>query len=58
MQNHCLEPVAMGDCSSFANGDPQLRGSTLGDLLQFAGTWEGDDIRECLQLVRQDRSRS
>gem|GEM_PF-5723409 len=48
----------MGDCSLFANGDPQLRGSTLGDLLQFAGTWEGDDIRECLQLVRQDRSRS
>ena len=36
-------------------GAPQLRGSTLGDLLQFAGTWEGDDIRACLQLVHQYR---
>jgi Protein of unknown function (DUF2281) len=32
-----------------------LRGSTAEDLLEFAGTWEGDDIRECLQLVHDTR---
>lgn len=33
-----------------------LRGSTAEDLLEFAGTWEGDDIRECLQLVHNTRA--
>jgi hypothetical protein len=33
----------------------KLRGSTAEDLLEFAGTWEGDDIRECLQLVHDTR---
>ncbi|GEM_PF-446409 len=28
-----------------------LHSSTAQDLLEFAGTWEGDDIRECLELV-------
>jgi len=32
-----------------------LRGSTAEDLLEFAGTWGGDDIRECLQLVHDTR---
>jgi hypothetical protein len=32
-----------------------LRGSTAEDLLEFAGTWSGDDIRECLQLVHDTR---
>ncbi|MHC5935819.1 DUF2281 domain-containing protein [Nostoc sp.] len=32
-----------------------LRGSTSEDLLEFAGTWSGDDIRECLQLVHDTR---
>ncbi|MBH8556377.1 DUF2281 domain-containing protein [Nostocaceae cyanobacterium CENA357] len=31
------------------------RGSTAEDLLEFAGTWSGDDIRECLQLVHDTR---
>lgn len=26
-----------------------LSGSTAEDLLEFAGIWEGSDIRECLQ---------
>jgi hypothetical protein len=32
-----------------------IRGSRAKDLLQFAGTWEGDDIRECLQSVHDNR---
>ncbi len=32
-----------------------LHGSTAEDLLEFAGTWSGDDIRECLQLVHDTR---
>ena len=35
---------------------PHLRESTVGDLLQFAGTWEGDDFEECLELVLATRS--
>jgi hypothetical protein len=31
------------------------RGSTAEDLLEFAGSWEGDDLRECLQLVHDSR---
>lgn len=33
-----------------------LRGSTAKDLLDFAGTWEGNDLRECLQLVNESRA--
>ena len=32
-----------------------LTGSTAQDLLEFAGTWEGSDIRECLELVHESR---
>lgn len=32
-----------------------LKGSTAEDLLEFAGSWSGDDIRECLQLVHDNR---
>ncbi len=32
-----------------------LQGSKAKDLLEFAGTWEGDDIRECLELVHDTR---
>lgn len=39
-----------------SNSSPPLRGSTAKDLLEFAGTWEGDDIRECLQLVHDSRA--
>ncbi len=33
----------------------KLNLSTAEDLLEFAGTWEGNDIRECLQLVHDTR---
>ncbi|MEA5604111.1 DUF2281 domain-containing protein [Nostoc sp. UHCC 0252] len=32
-----------------------LTGSTAEDLLEFVGSWEGSDIRECLQLVHNSR---
>ncbi|NJL64518.1 MAG: hypothetical protein HC903_25205 [Methylacidiphilales bacterium] len=37
---------------------PIIRGSKAEDLLKFAGTWQGDDFEECLQLVYENRSRS
>ena len=47
----------------FANDQPEqslvaehtLTGSTAQDLLEFVGSWEGEDIRECLQLVHSSR---
>lgn len=36
--------------------EPILRGSKAEDLLQFAGTWQGDDFEECLQSVYDDRT--
>jgi hypothetical protein len=35
---------------------PDQRQSMVGDLLQFAGTWEGDDFEECLEAVYASRS--
>jgi hypothetical protein len=32
-----------------------LTGSTAQDLLEFAGSWEDSDIRECLKLVHESR---
>jgi hypothetical protein len=32
--------------------------STARSLLQYAGTWEGDDLEECLQLVYATRSKA
>lgn len=32
-----------------------LTGSTAEDLLEFVGSWEGSDIRECLRLVNDSR---
>jgi hypothetical protein len=38
------------------DGEPILRGSKAKDLLQFAGTWQGDDFEKCFQLVYDTRS--
>ncbi|MUG93714.1 hypothetical protein F7734_15315 [Scytonema sp. UIC 10036] len=38
--------------------EPILRGSKAKDLLKFAGTWQGDDFEDCLQLVYNTRSPS
>jgi hypothetical protein len=38
--------------------EPILRGSRAKDLLEFVGTWQGDDFEECLQLVYDTRSQA
>ena len=35
---------------------PIKRGNKAGDLLKFAGTWQGDDLEDCLQIVKETRS--
>lgn len=40
------------------HAEPILRGAKAGDLLQFAGTWEGDDLEDCLRLVYKTRSQA
>ena len=32
--------------------------STARSLLKYAGTWEGDDLEECLELVYATRSKA
>lgn len=43
---------------SHKDEEPILRGSKAKDLLQFAGTWQGNDFEECLQLVYDTRSQA
>lgn len=31
--------------------------STAASLLKYAGTWQGDDLEDCLELVHQTRDR-
>ncbi|MFM2432024.1 MAG: hypothetical protein RLZZ511_3237 [Cyanobacteriota bacterium] len=40
------------------SGEPIHRGNKLGDLAEFAGTWAGDDLEECLAAVYATRSKS
>lgn len=35
--------------------NPEARVSTAGSLLKFAGTWQGDDLRDCLDMAYQTR---
>lgn len=35
--------------------NPETRFSTAGSLLKFAGTWEGDDLQQCLDLAYRTR---
>jgi hypothetical protein len=37
---------------------PPAKNCTVGDLLQFAGKWQGDDAQECLEMVYATRSRA
>jgi hypothetical protein len=41
-----------------SSGEPIRRGNKLGDLLEFAGTWAGDDLEDCLGMVYATRSKS
>ncbi|BAZ16182.1 hypothetical protein NIES4071_80570 [Calothrix sp. NIES-4071] len=37
---------------------PIKRGMKARDLLKFAGTWQGDDLEECLSFVKETRSKT
>lgn len=37
---------------------PIKRGKKAIDLVQFAGTWQGDDLEECRQFVRDNRTQA
>ena len=37
---------------------PIKRGIKAGDLLKFAGTWQGNDLEDCLHLVHETRSKA
>lgn len=37
---------------------PIKRGSKAVDLLKFGGTWQGNDLEECLQFVHETRSKA
>lgn len=49
-------PIASFSVAEAASGEPVLTGSTGADLLQFAGTWQGDDLEDCLEVVYETRS--
>jgi hypothetical protein len=40
------------------SSEPIRRGAKVGDLLKFAGTWAGDDLKECLADVYATRSKA
>ncbi|MBD2434772.1 MULTISPECIES: hypothetical protein [Fischerella] len=35
---------------------PIKRGTKAGDLVKFAGTWQGNDLEDCLRSVYETRS--
>ncbi len=37
---------------------PIKRGTKAGELLKFAGTWQGNDLEDCLRLVKETRSKA
>ncbi len=53
------QPISILDSSELDSSEaPQHRSASLADLLEFAGSWEGDDIRDCLQLVYENRAQT
>jgi hypothetical protein len=48
--------VLSNDTEPYPGVAPDKRPSTGASLLKFAGTWEGDDLPEVLELMRQTRS--
>jgi hypothetical protein len=48
-------PSAVVTISSEQLGAPVLTGSTIADLLQVTGAWQGDDFEDCLQSVYDAR---
>ena len=46
------------ELSSLRQLSPVKRGKQAKDLLRHAKTWQGDDLEDCLDLVREARSES
>ena len=44
--------------SPVQDGETILRGAKAKDLLKFAGSWQGEDFEECLQMVYATRSQA
>jgi hypothetical protein len=42
--------------AEFSEQQPEQTVALLGDLLSLAGSWDGDDLRECLMLARENRA--
>lgn len=55
-KTRAIKPVTTSSTIPTKDGKPILHGSKGKDLLKFAGTWQGDDFEECLQLVYENRS--
>ena len=49
-------PTVQQPIAEIDTPEPVLNGSIGAELLQFAGTWRGDDFEECLQTVYETRS--
>lgn len=49
-------PSVMPSIPNSSDGEPVLTGSTGTDLLQFSGSWQGDDFEDCLKAVYETRS--
>ncbi|ELS05113.1 hypothetical protein Xen7305DRAFT_00048530 [Xenococcus sp. PCC 7305] len=56
LQTRAIKPVTTSGTVTTKEGKPILHGSKGKDLLKFAGTWQGEDFEECLQLVYDTRS--
>ncbi len=50
-----LSVLPIAESHDAAEDNPETRVSTAGSLLKFAGTWHGDDLEECLEVVYQTR---
>jgi hypothetical protein len=58
LKTRATNPTTRASKVPIEDGEPILRGSKAKDLLKFAGTWQGDDFEECLQLVYDTRSQA
>ncbi len=59
LKSRRAKDIHLSAASSVPEGmsdEPVLTGSTGVDLLQFAGTWQGDDFEDCLEIVYETRS--
>ncbi len=58
LKTKASKPVTPSRTVPTKNGEPILHGSKAKELLKFAGTWQGEDFEECLQLVYDTRSQA